>query len=42
MLLERGIKPENLPVVEDIKKLQRKLEADNKKILKESKGLKKK
>lgn len=40
MLLERGIKPENLPAAEDVKKLQRKLEADNKKILKESKILK--
>lgn len=40
MLLERGIKPENLPAAEDVKKLQRKLEADNKKILKESKTLK--
>ena len=40
MLLERGIKPENLPAAEDVKKLQLKLEADNKKILKESKTLK--
>lgn len=40
MLLERGIKPENLPAAEDVKILQRKLEADNKKILKESKILK--
>jgi DNA-damage-inducible protein D len=40
MLLERSIKPENLPAAEDVKKLQRKLEADNKKILKESKPIK--
>ena len=40
MLLERGIKPENLPAAEDVKKLQRKLESDNKKILKESKKVK--
>ena len=33
MLLERGIKPENLPAAEDVKKLHRKLEADNNKIL---------
>lgn len=37
MLLERGIKPEDLPGAEDVKKLQRKLEADNKKLLKNSK-----
>ena len=37
MLLERGIKPENLPAAEDVKKLQRKMEADSKKILKNSK-----
>lgn len=45
MLLERGIKPEDLPGAEDVKKLQRKLEADNKKLLKNSnssKGKKKK
>jgi DNA-damage-inducible protein D len=40
MLLKRGIKPENLPVAEDVKKLQRKLEADNKKVLKNSKSAK--
>jgi DNA-damage-inducible protein D len=40
MLLERGIKPESLPAAEDVKKLQRKLEADNKKILKDSKSSK--
>ena len=41
MLLERGIKPENLPAAEYVKKLHRKLEADNKKILKNSKANKK-
>lgn len=38
MLLERGIKPEDLPGAEDVKKLQRKLEADDKKLLKNSKS----
>lgn len=37
MLGERGIKPENLPALEDVKKVQRKLENDEKKILKETK-----
>lgn len=37
MLLERGIVPENLPPAEDVKKVQRKLEGDDKKILKEAK-----
>lgn len=37
MLLERGVKPENLPPAEDVKKLQRKLESDEKKVLKEAK-----
>ncbi|KUJ57595.1 DNA damage-inducible protein D [Chryseobacterium aquaticum] len=37
MLGERGIKPENLPALEDVKKVQRKLESDEKKILKETK-----
>jgi DNA-damage-inducible protein D len=36
MLGERGVKPENLPVLEDVKKVQRKLDADEKKILKET------
>lgn len=40
MLTQRGIIPENLPVAEDIKKLQRKLEEDEKKLLK--RGSKKK
>lgn len=34
MLTKRGIIPENLPPAEDVKKLQRKLDSDEKKILK--------
>ena len=34
MLTQRGIVPENLPPAEDVKKLQRKLDGDEKKILK--------
>ncbi len=41
MLTKRGIVPENLPPAEDVKKLQRKLNADEKKVLKESKTKKK-
>jgi DNA-damage-inducible protein D len=37
MLNERGVKPEQLPPGEDVKKLQRKLEGDEKKIVKEAK-----
>jgi len=37
MLLERGIVPENLPPDEDVKKVQRKLDGDDKKVLKELK-----
>lgn len=37
MLVERGIQPENLPPSEDVKKVQRKLESDNKKVLNEAK-----
>lgn len=33
MLLKRGVKPENLPPAEDVKKVQRKIESDEKKIL---------
>lgn len=42
MLIERGVKPEQLPPAEDVKKLQRKLEGDEKKMLKDAKGKKKK
>ena len=37
MLVERGIHPEKLPPANDIKKIQRKLDNDDKKVLKESK-----
>ncbi|MCC6683561.1 MAG: DNA damage-inducible protein D [Bacteroidia bacterium] len=37
MLSKRGIVPENLPPADDVKKLQRKLEGDEKKILKNAK-----
>lgn len=37
MLTRRGIVPENLPPAEDVKKLQRKLDGDEKKLLKGSK-----
>ncbi|MEI6889242.1 MAG: DNA damage-inducible protein D [Bacteroidales bacterium] len=41
MLLERGVKPETLPPDEDIKKVQRKLEKDEKKLLRDIKTDKK-
>ncbi len=41
MLTKRGIIPENLPVAEDVKKLQRKLDGDERKLLKETKKKKK-
>lgn len=37
MLLQRGIVPENLPPAEDVKKVQRKLDNTDKKVLKETK-----
>lgn len=37
MLLERGIVPENLPPSEDVRKVQRKLESEDKKVLKGAK-----
>jgi DNA-damage-inducible protein D len=37
MLTQRGIIPENLPPAEDVKKLQRKLEGEEKKLLKSPK-----
>jgi len=42
MLTMRGIIPENLPPAEDVKKLQRKLESDEKKVLKAAKITKRK
>lgn len=41
ILLERGIKPENLPAEEDLKKLERRLNSENKKISKNPDTLKK-
>ena len=41
MLRERGVQPEKLPALEDIKKVQRKLESEDKKVSKTSKKLKK-
>lgn len=40
ILIQRGVKPERLPPSEDIKKLQRRLEGDKKKVLKDAKKLK--
>ena len=37
ILRERGVIPENLPIAEDVKKVQRRIESDEKKILKEVK-----
>ena len=42
MLLERGVKPETLPPAEDVGKVKRKLEDDEKKMLKEAKKRKRK
>lgn len=36
MLIERGVKPEQLPASEDVRKLQRKLDSDEKKMLKDA------
>ncbi len=33
ILQERGVKPENLPAAEDVKKVERRLKADDKKVL---------
>jgi DNA-damage-inducible protein D len=40
MLHERGVKPEALPPAEDVKKIKRKLDSDDKNVLKEAKKLK--
>ncbi len=42
MLIQRGVKPEQLPPDEDVKKLQRKLESDKKKVLTDAKTKSKK
>jgi hypothetical protein len=34
MLIERGVKPESLPPAEDVRKVERKLNADEKKLIK--------
>lgn len=39
MLKGRGVIPENLPIAEDVKKVQRKLESEEKKVLKEVKKI---
>jgi DNA-damage-inducible protein D len=39
MLKERGVQPENLPALEDVKKVQRKLESEEKKVSKTTKKL---
>ena len=41
MLINRGVKPEALPAEEDVKKVQRRLEGEEKKILRELKKTKK-
>jgi DNA-damage-inducible protein D len=40
LLLKSSIKPENLPAEEDIKKIERKVKSEDKKLLKEIKKLK--
>ncbi|OGU57876.1 MAG: DNA damage-inducible protein D [Ignavibacteria bacterium GWF2_33_9] len=42
MLRERGVKPEQLPPAEDVKKVERRLESDEKKILKGNKKIQEK
>ncbi len=37
ILIERGVKPEALPPADDVRKIQRKLDADEKKLLKDAK-----
>ena len=37
ILLKRGVKPENLPPAEDVKKVQRRIDSTEKKILKDIK-----
>jgi DNA-damage-inducible protein D len=37
MLIKRGVKPEELPPAEDLRKVQRRLEGDEKKVLKDAK-----
>jgi DNA-damage-inducible protein D len=42
ILFERGVKPELLPAAEDLKKVQRRLEGDEKNVLKDSRKKKSK
>ncbi len=42
MLLQRGVKPESLPPAEDVKKLERRLENDEKKVIKSTNQSRKK
>jgi len=42
LLLKSGIKPESLPAEEDLKKIERKVKAGDKKLLKDTKKLNKK
>jgi DNA-damage-inducible protein D len=42
MLKERGVQPENLPALEDVKKVQRRLESEEKKVSKTTQKLNKK
>jgi DNA-damage-inducible protein D len=42
MLLQRGVRPENLPPAEDVKKLERRLENEEKKVVKTAKKINKK
>ena len=42
ILIKRGVKPENLSTEEDLQKIKRKLDSDEKKVLKDTKKLKKK
>lgn len=42
MLINRGVKPEQLPPSEDLKKVQRRLKGDEKKVIKDAKKLKRK
>lgn len=39
MLLDRGVKPEQLPASEDVKKVQRRIDSEEKRVLKEVKNL---
>ena len=39
MLLDRGVKPEQLPSSEDVKKVQRRIDSEEKRVLKEVKNL---